>query len=91
MRWFIVIALMGAASGLRAQQSNTADIYNIAVKQLRNNVLKEAEKALKEKTVTVTAQTSREVQVAYTTFTAKATTGGLILQTRIVLIFKKMG
>ncbi len=58
MRWFIVIALMGAASGLRAQQSNTADIYNIAVKQLRNNVLKEAEKALKEKTVTVTAQTS---------------------------------
>jgi len=58
MRWFIVIALMGAASGLRAQQSNTGDIYNIAVKQLRNHVLKEAEKALKEKTVTVTAQTS---------------------------------
>jgi hypothetical protein len=58
MRLFIVIALMGAISDLRAQQSNTANIYNIAVKQLRNNVLKEAEKALKEKAVTVTAQTS---------------------------------
>jgi hypothetical protein len=58
MRWFIVIALMGAVSGLRAQQSDTRNIYNIAVKKLRNNVLKEAEKALKEKTVTVTAQAS---------------------------------
>lgn len=45
-------------SGVYAQQGNTGDVYNIAVKQLRNNVLKEAEKALKEKAVTVTAQTS---------------------------------
>jgi hypothetical protein len=58
MRLFIVIALMGVISGLHAQQSNTWDVYNVAVKQLRNHVLKEAERALKEKAVTVTAQTS---------------------------------
>ena len=58
MRLFIAIVLMGAISGVCAQQSSAGDMYNIVVKQLRNNVLKEAEKSLKEKAVTVTAQTS---------------------------------
>lgn len=58
MKLFIAIVLMGAISGVCAQQGSTGAIYNIVVKQLHNNVLKEAEKALKEKAVTVTAQTS---------------------------------
>ncbi len=49
------------------------------IKVLKNKILSEAEEALKQQPVTVTAQSSPEVQVANMISLVKAITGGPIL------------